>query len=235
MNEFPDAESVEQIAYLLLTFSERGNYPTNLGLHSLRSFNPGGEAVLFVAVGDKAKNFCALGKLDIMENFLQEKKQPHGINKILVVALLIAAVLVAGGVWLLTFVPTTEQQTQQMMAGAFLEGSPEFAAYTKNIIITTDLDHTSEGRLGLGTIQMAIHGDLRNRGDKTINLLELSVGVIDTKNQVVKEKKILVVPTQQNEILQPNETMKVFATLDGFTDKDDRANVRWKVTAIRFQ
>ncbi len=169
-----------------------------------------------------------------MENFLQEKKEPRGINKILVAALLAAAVLVAGALWLLTFMPTAEQQQQQVMTGAFLEGSPEFAAYTKNIVITTDLDRTSEGRLGLGTIQMAIHGDVRNRGDKTINLLELSVGVVDTKNQFIKEKKILVIPTAQTETLAPNEMMKVFATLDGFTDKDDRANVRWKVTAIRF-
>lgn len=170
-----------------------------------------------------------------MENFLQEKKEPRNINKILVGALLVAAALVAGAVWLLTFMPTAEDQKQQQMAGAFLEGSPEFAAYTKNIIISTDLDRTSEGRLGLGTIQMAIHGNLRNRGDKTINLLELSVGVIDQKNQIIKEKKIIVVPTAETATLAPNETMKVFATLDGFTDKDDRANVRWKVTAIRFQ
>ncbi len=168
-----------------------------------------------------------------MENFLQEKKEPRGINKVLIGALLIAAALVAGAVWLLTFVPTAEDQTRQLMAGAVYEGSPEFDSYTKNIIITTDLDRTSEGRLGLGTIQMAIHGEVRNRGNKTIKLLELNVGVVDVKNQVVKEKKILVIPTLQTETLQPNETMKVFAALDGFTDKDDRANVRWKVTAIR--
>ncbi len=169
-----------------------------------------------------------------MENFLQEKKEPRGINKVLMGALLVAAALVAGGVWLLTFVPTAEEQKQQQMAGAFFEGSPEFAAYTKNLVITTDLDRTSEGRLGLGTIQMAIHGDVRNRGDKTVDGLELSVGVVDVKNQIIKEKKILVIPTLQTETLPPNGTMKVFATLDGFTEKDDRANVRWKVTAIRF-
>ncbi len=169
-----------------------------------------------------------------MENFLHEKKEKRGINKILVVALLVAAVLVAGGVWLLTFLPTAEQQQQAQMTGAVYEGAPEFDAYTKNIVITTDLDHTSESPIGLGTIQMSIHGDLRNRGSKTINLLELSVGVIDTKNQIVKEKKIIVIPTLQTETLAPNATMKVFATLDGFTSKDDRANVRWKVTAIRF-
>lgn len=170
-----------------------------------------------------------------MENFLQEKKEPRSINKVLVGALLVAAALVAGAVWLLTFMPTADEQKQQQMAGAFLEGSPEFEAYTKNIIISTDLDRTSEGRLGLGTIQMAIHGNLRNRGDKVLNLLEISVGVIDRQNKIIKDKKILVVPSADAQLLGPNETMKLFATLDGFTDKDDRANVRWKVTAIRFQ
>ncbi len=169
-----------------------------------------------------------------MENFLQEKKETRGINKVLIGALLAAAVLVAGGVWLLTFVPTAEQQKQQLMAGAFYEGSPEFDAYTKNIVISTDLNRTSESPIGLGTIQMSLHGDLRNRGDKTINGLELNVGVVDVKNQVIKEKKILVIPTLLTETLAPNDTMHVFATLDGFTSKDDRANVRWRVTAIRF-
>ena len=169
-----------------------------------------------------------------MENFLHEKKEKRGINKVLVVALLAAAVLVAGVVWLLTFVPTTQQQQAEIMAGAFTEGSPEFDAYTKNIVIATDFNRTSEGMLGLGTIQMAIHGDVRNRGDKTLNLLELSVGVINRKNEIIKEKKILVIPTAQTESLAPADVMHVFATLDGFTEKDDRANVRWKVTAMRF-
>ncbi len=169
-----------------------------------------------------------------MENFLHEKKEPRGINKILVGALLVAAALVAGGLWLLTFVPTAEQQKEQLMAGAVYEGSPEFAGYTKNIVITTDLNRTSESPIGLGTIQMSIHGDVRNRGNRVLNGLELNVGVVDVKNQVVKEKKILVIPTLQTETLAPGDTMKVFATLDGFTSKDDRANVRWKVTAMRF-
>ncbi|MBA4121304.1 MAG: hypothetical protein H0X72_02420 [Acidobacteria bacterium] len=171
-----------------------------------------------------------------MDTFLRDdKKEKKGVNKVLLAALAVAALIVAGGVWLLTFQPSAEEQKQQQLAGAFFEGSPEFESYTKSLIITTDTDRTSQGRLGLGTIQMAIHGDVRNRGNKTINGLELNVGVVDTKNQVIKEKKILVIPTLQTETLQPNETMKVFAALDGFTSKDDRANVRWKVSAIRFQ
>lgn len=170
-----------------------------------------------------------------MENFLQEKKEPRSINKVLVGALLAAAALVIGAVWLLTLMPTAEDQIQQQMAGAFYEGSPEFEAYTRNIIITTDFDRTTEGRLPLdGSIQMDINGTLRNRGNKPINLLELNVGVIDRQNKVIKEKKILVVPTNKLTQLGANEMMNVSAQISGFTDKHDRANVRWKVTAIRF-
>lgn len=170
-----------------------------------------------------------------MDTFLYEKKEEKkGVNKILVGALLVAAALVAGGIWLLTFQPTLEEQQQQQLVGAFLEGSPEFESYTNNIIISTDMNRTTESPLGLGTIQMTIHGDIRNKGDKTINGLEVKVSVVDLKNKVLKEKKKMVVPNQI-EKLSPGETIHVVVPMDGFSKNDDRANVRWKVSAIRFE
>ncbi len=171
-----------------------------------------------------------------MDEFLYEKKEgKRGVNKVLLGALLIAAVLIAGVIGLLyKFQPTLEEQKQQQLAGAFLEGSPEFAAYTKNLVISTDTNRTTESPLGLGTIQMAIHGDIRNKGDKTINGLEVSVSVVDVKNQIIKEKKVMVVPNQAQKIAS-GETVHVFVPMDGFSKNDDRANVRWKVSAIRFE
>jgi len=169
-----------------------------------------------------------------MDNFLQETKEKSRVSGVLIGALLIAAAIVAGGLWLLSFQPTREEQQQQQLAGAFLAGSPEFEEYTKQIIITTNFDRTTESPLGLGTVQMSIHGDIRNKGTKTINGLEVTVSVVDIKNQIVKEKKTMVVPNQ-SPILQPNETMQVFVPMDGFKKDDDRANIRWRVSAIRFQ
>ena len=170
-----------------------------------------------------------------MDPFLYEKKEEkRGVNKVLAGALLVAAALVAGGIWLLTFQPTLEEQQQQQLVGAFLEGSPEFESYTNNLIISTDMNHTTESPLGLGTIQMTIHGDIRNKGDKTINGLEVKVSVVDLKNKVLKEKKKMVVPNQI-EKLSPGETIHVVVPMDGFSKTDDRANVRWKVSAIRFE
>ncbi len=170
-----------------------------------------------------------------METFLQEKKpEKRGVSGILVGAVLVAAALVAGAVWLLSFQPTREEQKQQEMAGAFLEGSPEFEGYTNNLVITTNFDRTTESPLGIGTMHMSIHGTVRNKGAKIINGLEVKVSVVDKQNKVLKEKKTMVVPNQ-SPTLQPNETIPVFVPMDGFSKEDDRANIRWKVSAIRFE
>lgn len=169
-----------------------------------------------------------------MDNFLHEQEtQPRRFNGIVAGALLAAAAIVAGGLWLLTFQPTGAELKQQQMAGAVYEGSPEFDNYTKQLIIATDFDRTSESPLGIGTIMMSIHGTIRNKGTRAIDLLEVTVGVIDQQNKVIKEKKMLVVPNQAA-ILQSNETIPVFVPMDGFKKEDDRANIRWKVSAMRF-
>ncbi len=169
-----------------------------------------------------------------MNEYLQNgKEEKRGINKVFLAAILAAILLITGAGYLLTLQPSEQDLKQKQMAGALLEGSPEFEKYTNNIVINTDMDRTMESPTGLGTIAMAIHGDIRNRGDKSINLLELKVGIIDRQNKVIKERKVLVVPNQAVR-LGLQETMHVVVPMDGFNRKDDRANVRWKVTAIRF-
>ena len=169
-----------------------------------------------------------------MDTLLQnENREKRGVNKVLLAALAIAALLVAGGIYLLTFQPTMEEQKQKALEGAYLEGAPEFQKYTNNLIITTDTLLTTQSPVGLGTIQMTLHADIRNKGEKAINGLEVNAAVVDTFNKVLRERKVMVVPNQQ-EKLQPGETMHVAVPLDGFKKDDDRANVRWKVTAIRF-
>ena len=169
-----------------------------------------------------------------MDTLLQnEKKEKRGINKVFLAAIAVAVLVIAAILGLISLLPTAEQQKQKEIEGAYLEGSPEFEKYTSNIVINTDMDRTMESPTGLGTIAMAIHGDIRNRGDKAINGLEVKVGVVDKFNKVIKEKKLMVVPNQIQQ-LSPQETIHVVVPMDGFKKDDDRANIRWKVTAIRF-
>ncbi|MGD9562382.1 MAG: hypothetical protein AB7F88_10440 [Pyrinomonadaceae bacterium] len=168
-----------------------------------------------------------------MESFLEEKKpEPKGINYGLLIGVAAGLLLIGIAAVLIAIQPPAEDQRAKMLEGAFTEGSPEFAALTKDIIIATD-DRTVESPNALGTISMFIVGSIRNKGEQTITALEVKVSVVDLQNQVIKEKSIVVVPVQHPE-LGPNETIKpVTLSLEGFDPNAERANIRWKVTAIK--
>lgn len=166
-----------------------------------------------------------------MEEFLEPKEQRGTINKGLIVGVIIGVVVVAVGVWAVLRQPSREDQMANILAGSYHEGSPEFQAITKDIIIATS-DKTVESPNAFGNISMYIAGTIRNKGDQVINGLEINVAVVDSFNETLKEKRLLVVPTKQPQ-LGPDETIDVYLEIPGFSARDDRANIRWKVTAIR--
>ncbi len=170
-----------------------------------------------------------------METFLQEKTEKKGINKVMLGAIVVAFLLIAGAVYLLSFQPTIDEHKQMVLEGALMPGSPEFEQLSKQIIITTDAENTIESFTGLGTIMMNIPATIRNKSDKTITLLQVNLSVVDRKNQMVKEKEVIVVPSYQANVLPPEDSIKIQQTLDGFPPKADRAMVRWRVTAIKTQ
>jgi len=166
-----------------------------------------------------------------MDAFLEPQEERKGNSKALILGALVGVVLLSGVIWLLTRQPSMEDQMANILEGSYHEGTPEFNQITKDIIIATAED-TVQSPNAFGTISMYIHGTIRNKGDKNINGLEINVAVVDTFNQVLKEKRVLVVPTKQPQ-LGPGETIDVHIEMPGFDRKDDRANIRWKVTAIR--
>ncbi|HTH36481.1 MAG TPA: hypothetical protein VL572_00865 [Pyrinomonadaceae bacterium] len=167
-----------------------------------------------------------------MESFLSEKKpEKKGINYGFLIGVVVGVLLIGAAIWVMLLRPPVQDQRAMVLEGAFREGSPEFAAVTKDIVISTD-DRTVESPTGLGTISMFIVGKVRNKGTKTITILEIEAAVIDQQNNVLKSKNVLVVP-EQSEPLGPGEMTAVTLALEGFDRKADRANIRWKVTALR--
>jgi hypothetical protein len=140
--------------------------------------------------------------------------------------------LVAAVTAFLVLRPSKQEVVQQQLEGAVREGTPEFEVLTKKIAIQTDDDKTMESPTGMGTITMFIAGKIRNFTGKTLTGLEIKVTVIDQLNKPVKEKILTVIPSQQ-ERLDTNQTMLVNVMMEGFSKDDDRALVRWKVTAIK--
>jgi hypothetical protein len=150
---------------------------------------------------------------------------------------IIGTVLIAGLLFITTtgFYSTCTSRTalhEQQMEGAVREGTPEFEALTRKIVIQTDENNTMQSPTGMGTIVMMIAGKIRNFSGKTLTGLEIKVTVVDQLGKPVKEKVLTVIPSQQDK-LEANETMPVRVMIEGFSKDDDRAMIRWKVTAIK--
>ena len=167
-----------------------------------------------------------------MDSLLEKKETKRNYTGYIiggVIGIIVIAIIVG----LLLMQPTNEEQVNRIMEGSVLEGTPEFAALTKTIVIATNRD-TVESPNAFGASSMYIRGDVTNRGEKALTGLEINVSVVDSENNVVKEKRVLAIPGQ-GQRLDPGETMPVTLSIDGFKPKDDRANIRWRVTAIRTQ
>lgn len=149
------------------------------------------------------------------------------------IGMLIAAFLLFIGTTGFYSTCTSRQSVQQtQLEGAVREGTPEFEALTKRIVIQTDENNTTQATNGMGMITMFIRGKIRNFTGKPLTGLEIRTTVIDQFEKPVRENTLIVVPNQK-ERLEPNETMPVRVMIEGFSKDDDRAQIRWKVTAIR--
>jgi hypothetical protein len=161
-------------------------------------------------------------------------ENPPEKRKYMMMATLVAILVVGVAAFIFFSIPTREEIERKSLEGAVREGSPEFEVLTRKISISTDEENTKESPTALGTIVMFISGRIRNMTGKNITGLEIKVAVVDQLNKPIKEKILTVVPTQK-EVLQPEEVMPVRVMIEGFKKDDDRANVRWKVTAIKVQ
>jgi hypothetical protein len=168
-----------------------------------------------------------------MDTFLQQPEKKKSNNTIFWASIGIGLALVIGFLAIVSLKSSTKQIQTQALEGAFREGTPEFEKYTKKIIAETNEDKTTWSPTGMGTIIMSIHGRLRNITGKTLTGLEVKVGVIDSFGNVVKEKTTVVIPKEEITELENSGILPVQVTIEGFNKDDDRANIRWKVTAIK--
>jgi hypothetical protein len=115
------------------------------------------------------------------------------------------------------------------LAGAIRQGAPDFEKYNKLIVL--DEVEADEAKRALGDTVMSLHATVRNFTGRTITGLEIKGAVVDHNGKPVKERTMVVIPGRQSE-LDPNKTMKVSIVLEGFTDSDDRANIKMQLTGF---
>jgi hypothetical protein len=125
------------------------------------------------------------------------------------------------------------QNAAARLQGGFRPGSPQFEANKANIVL--DEPEATEAKRALGDITMTLQTTVRNLTGKTLNGLEIHAAVVDYEGKPVKERTVVVVPSERQAELAPNKTLQVNVALDGMSDADARANIKMEVTGFKFK
>jgi hypothetical protein len=151
---------------------------------------------------------------------------------LIIIIAIVAAVVIALLFYLLMRASGGTSNAEPTLQGAIRQGSPEFEQYRSRIVL--DQPEAEEAKRALGDTVMSLHTTVRNFTGRTLNGLEVRAAVVDHQDKVVKERTVVVVPTRLPE-LEPNKTMTVQVMLEGFSDTDDRANIKMEVTGFKFK
>lgn len=153
-------------------------------------------------------------------------------NRTLVIVVAVIAAVVIGGFFYLLFRRALAPTAPPALAGAIRPGSADWEKYSK--LIARDDPVADEAKRALGDTVMTLHTTVRNFTGRTIDGLEVNAAVVDHDGKPVKERTVVVIPGRQTE-LEPNKTMKVSVMLEGFTDNDDRANIKMEVVGFKLK
>jgi flagellar basal body-associated protein FliL len=160
----------------------------------------------------------------------QQISEPDGSRrKIIIIVAVVAAILLAVLFYFLMRASTT-RPPDPVLPNAIRAGSPEWTIIASKIHL--DAPEATESKRALGDIVMSLQTTVRNFTGRTITGLEIKGSVVNRQGQPVRERTMVVIPTQQQPELEPNRTMSVFIQLEGMTDADERANIKMEVTGF---
>ncbi|HEY0408477.1 MAG TPA: hypothetical protein VGC89_22270 [Pyrinomonadaceae bacterium] len=167
-------------------------------------------------------------------------KPERSRNLPFIIAGIIGALLIAG---LIIFVKTRPVKAplgsgpppQQRLEGALRAGAPEFEQAKK--FIGVDEPEATEGNRVVGDIVMTLTTTARNFTGRTISGLEMRAAVVDLQGKTIKERYVIVVPNNARNVaeLEPNKTLPVSVTIEGFSKSDVRAQIQMEVTGVKFK
>ena len=155
-----------------------------------------------------------------------ENQSPR--RTVIIVVAAIAAVAI-GGLFYFLLRKSVAPSLPPTLQGAIRPGSPDWDKYSK--LIALDDPEADEAKRALGDTVMTLHTTARNFTGRTITGLEIRGSVVDSDGKPVKARTLVVVPGRQVE-LEPLKTMKVSILIDGFSDEDNRANIKMEVTGF---
>jgi flagellar basal body-associated protein FliL len=162
----------------------------------------------------------------------RQASDPDGSRRTVIIIVAVIAAIAIATLFYVLMRATGGGAVEPTLEGAIRAGSPEFAQYQSKIVL--DKPEGYESKRALGDIVMNLESTVHNFTGRTLTGLEIKGMVVDHQGKPVNQRTVVVIPTRQPE-LENNRSMPVRVTLEGMTDKDDRANIQMEVTAFKFK
>lgn len=166
---------------------------------------------------------------------LTQNNQTLGSSKLIWTIMIVAALIIGGlATWFaLTSAPSVANEPR--LENAVRAGDKDFDYYKQRIAIEPNVDFSQDMQSISGGLSMKLVAVVRNFTGKTITGLEVVGSVVDKNGNVVKEKNAIVIPTNVIQSLDNNKSTPITIFIDGFDKKDDRANIKFRLNAVRVE
>ncbi|HKZ02483.1 MAG TPA: hypothetical protein VJ180_09605 [Pyrinomonadaceae bacterium] len=149
-----------------------------------------------------------------------------------IIGVAVISALIIGGLFYFLMRATGGGSPQPTLQGAVRPGTAEWDQYHSKIVL--DPPEADEARRPLGDIVMTLRCTVRNFTGQPLRGLEMKGTVVDYEGNAVRERAVVVIPTERQPELGPNKTMTAVVVIEGFKESDNRANIRMDVSGFRF-
>ena len=153
-------------------------------------------------------------------------------RKNVIIGVAVISALIIGGLFYFLMRATGGGSPQPTLQGAIRPGTAEWNQYRSKIVL--DPPEADEARRPLGDIVMTLRCTVRNFTGQPLRGLEMKGTVVDSEGSAVKERAVVVIPTDRQPELGANKTMTAVVVLEGFKESDNRANIKMDVSGFRF-
>jgi hypothetical protein len=166
---------------------------------------------------------------------LTQKNESIGSSRLIWIVMILGALAIAGTVAWLTLSRPPIAANEPKLENAIREGDKDFDYYKQRIALEPNTDFSQDMQSISGGLSMKLVCVLRNFTGKTITGLQVVGSVVDKNGNVVKEKNAIVIPTNLIQTLDNNKSTPITIFIDGFEKSDDRANIKFRLSAVRVE
>ena len=168
-----------------------------------------------------------------MDSLMNENKERQSAPKLFWIVMMIGILIFGGLIAYFLSQPTPVVQDVKLQ-NAVREGSPDFEALKSRVLVLEQPDLATQSQNAAGGITMTLRGIIKNFSGKTLTGLEVIASVVDENGKAIKEKTAILIPTQVSPI-ENNKSALASIDMAGFSPKDNRANFKFRVTAIKVE